>query len=57
MELAFPRVPFVWLETAASSDSVFLLKRDDLLASLIRAMRAASAAHSVQREEALDPAD
>jgi len=32
VEHAFPRVPFVWLETAASSDSVFLLKRDDLVA-------------------------
>jgi len=31
VELAFPRMPFVWLETAASSDSVFLLKRDDLV--------------------------
>jgi len=29
-ELAFPRLPFVWLETQTSSDSVFLLKRDDL---------------------------
>jgi ribosomal protein L3 glutamine methyltransferase len=31
-ELAFPRLPFVWLETATSSDSVFLLKREDLVA-------------------------
>ena len=31
-ELAFPRLPFVWLETATSSDSVFLLKRDELIA-------------------------
>jgi ribosomal protein L3 glutamine methyltransferase len=31
VELAFPRVPFVWLETAGSSDSVFLLKREDLV--------------------------
>lgn len=31
-ELAFPRLPFVWLETQASSDSVFLLKREDLVA-------------------------
>jgi ribosomal protein L3 glutamine methyltransferase len=29
MEQAFPRLPFVWLE-ASSSDSVFLLKREDL---------------------------
>jgi ribosomal protein L3 glutamine methyltransferase len=28
-ELAFPRVPFVWLETAASADSVFVVKRED----------------------------
>jgi len=32
-EIAFPRIPFVWLETEASSDSVFLLKREDLAAS------------------------
>ena len=31
VELAFPRLPFVWLETASASDSVFLLKRDDLV--------------------------
>jgi ribosomal protein L3 glutamine methyltransferase len=31
-EIAFPRLPFVWLETATSSDSVFLLKREDLIA-------------------------
>ena len=31
-ELAFPRLTFVWLETATSSDSVFLLKREDLVA-------------------------
>ncbi len=31
-ELAFPRLPFVWLSTAASPDSVFLLKREDLVA-------------------------
>jgi len=29
-EIAFPRVPFVWLETASSADSVFLLKREEL---------------------------
>ena len=29
-EAAFPRVPFVWLETASSADSVFLVKREDL---------------------------
>jgi ribosomal protein L3 glutamine methyltransferase len=31
-ELAFPRLPFVWLETATSDESVFLLKREDLVA-------------------------
>lgn len=31
-ELAFPRLPFVWLETATSSDSVFVLKREELIA-------------------------
>jgi ribosomal protein L3 glutamine methyltransferase len=31
-ELAFPRLPFIWLETATSEDSVFLLKREDLVA-------------------------
>jgi ribosomal protein L3 glutamine methyltransferase len=31
-ELAFPRLPFVWLETASSSDSVFLVRREDLVA-------------------------
>jgi ribosomal protein L3 glutamine methyltransferase len=30
-EVAFPRVPFVWLETATSPDSVFLLKREKLV--------------------------
>ena len=31
-EEAFPRLPFTWLATAESEDSMFLLKRDDLLA-------------------------
>ncbi len=31
-EAAFPRLPFVWLQTASSDDSVFLLKREDLVA-------------------------
>ena len=31
-ELAFPQLPFVWLETQTSSDSVFLLKREALIA-------------------------
>jgi ribosomal protein L3 glutamine methyltransferase len=30
-ELAFPRLPFVWLETASSSESVFLVKREDII--------------------------
>src|SRR5438132_3213602 len=32
-EAAFPRLPFVWLDTLSSEGSVFLLKRDDLLAA------------------------
>lgn len=32
VELAWPRMPFVWLETGSSSDSVFLLTREDLVA-------------------------
>jgi ribosomal protein L3 glutamine methyltransferase len=32
VELAFPRLPFVWLQTATSGESVFLLKREDLVA-------------------------
>ncbi len=31
-ELAFPRLPFVWLETPSSTDCVFLLKREDIVA-------------------------
>ena len=31
-EAAFPRLPFVWLQTTSSDDSVFLLKRVDLVA-------------------------
>ena len=30
-ELSYPRVPFVWLETATSADSVFLLKRENMV--------------------------
>lgn len=30
-EAAFPRLPFVWLQTASSDDGVFLLKREDLV--------------------------
>jgi ribosomal protein L3 glutamine methyltransferase len=32
VERAFPRLPFVWLETASGGDSVFLLTREDLAA-------------------------
>jgi ribosomal protein L3 glutamine methyltransferase len=31
-EAAFPRLPFTWLATASSEDSVFLLKRSELVA-------------------------
>jgi ribosomal protein L3 glutamine methyltransferase len=31
-ESAFPRMPFVWLATPSSADSVFLLQRDDIIA-------------------------
>jgi ribosomal protein L3 glutamine methyltransferase len=30
-EAAFPRMPFVWLETASSTESVFLLTREDVV--------------------------
>ena len=30
-EVAFPRLPFVWLETETEADSVFLVKREDLV--------------------------
>ncbi|MEO8303516.1 MAG: 50S ribosomal protein L3 N(5)-glutamine methyltransferase [Betaproteobacteria bacterium] len=32
-EVAYPRLPFVWLDTATSADSVFLLKREKLVAA------------------------
>ena len=32
VEAAFPRLPFVWLTTRSSTDAVFLLTRDDLVA-------------------------
>jgi hypothetical protein len=32
VELAFPRLPLVWMETATGADSVFLVKREDLIA-------------------------
>jgi len=31
VELAWPRLPFVWIATATAPDSVFLLKRTDLI--------------------------
>jgi ribosomal protein L3 glutamine methyltransferase len=30
-EAAFPRMPFLWLSTPSSADSVFLLKREDIV--------------------------
>jgi ribosomal protein L3 glutamine methyltransferase len=30
-ELAFPRLPFIWLATAGSDDSVFVVKREDII--------------------------
>jgi ribosomal protein L3 glutamine methyltransferase len=30
-EAAFPRLPFVWLETAAADDCVFVVKREDIV--------------------------
>jgi len=33
-EAAYPRVPFVWVETATSSDSVFVVRREDLAGNL-----------------------
>jgi ribosomal protein L3 glutamine methyltransferase len=30
-EAAFPRTPFLWLSTSSSTDSVFLLSREDLV--------------------------
>jgi ribosomal protein L3 glutamine methyltransferase len=32
-EAAFPRLPFTWLATGSSEDSVFLVRREDLLAA------------------------
>jgi len=31
-EAAFPRLPFMWLDTAGSEDCVFLVKREDIIA-------------------------
>ncbi len=36
LELAFPRLPFVWPETSAGHDRVFLLAREDLPGSATR---------------------
>lgn len=33
LEAAFPETPFIWLDTAAGDDFVFLLRREDLTAS------------------------
>jgi ribosomal protein L3 glutamine methyltransferase len=33
VETAFPDIPFVWLETASSSDSVVLVQQQDLVAA------------------------
>lgn len=33
LEAAFPDVPFVWLDTAAGDDFVFMLRQEDLTAS------------------------
>jgi len=30
VEQAFPRLPFIWAETSAGDDCVFLLRREDL---------------------------
>ena len=30
-EAAFPRMPFVWMQTRSSDASVFLLRRDDIV--------------------------
>jgi ribosomal protein L3 glutamine methyltransferase len=32
VEAAFPRLPFTWLETASSSDGVFALAREEIVA-------------------------
>jgi hypothetical protein len=32
-EMAFPRLPFVWLPTRTMEDGVFLLRRDELVQS------------------------
>jgi ribosomal protein L3 glutamine methyltransferase len=32
VEAAYPRMPFVWLATASSEASVFLLRRDEIVA-------------------------
>jgi ribosomal protein L3 glutamine methyltransferase len=36
-EAAFPRLPFTWLATESSEESVFLLKREDLVATRLAA--------------------
>jgi ribosomal protein L3 glutamine methyltransferase len=46
MELAFPRLPFVWLETPGSPDSVFVLKREDLVGARPDAARSTKSQRS-----------
>ena len=35
VELAYPRLPFVWLDTGSSTDSVFLLTREEVVAARV----------------------
>jgi ribosomal protein L3 glutamine methyltransferase len=37
VEFAWPRAPFVWLDTGSSTDSVFLLPREDVVAARVSA--------------------
>ena len=50
-EAAFPRLPFVWLATATATDSVFLLKREDLVGVALKLARRRCS--GFDREEAL----
>ena len=36
-EAAFPRLPFTWLATPSSEDSVFMLRREELVAQRVAA--------------------
>jgi ribosomal protein L3 glutamine methyltransferase len=53
VELAWPRTPFVWLETETAADSVFLLTRETRRGALSEGVRRA-AAPSAQLEERAD---